>query len=382
MHDAKLDARLRLLLAEGIGPGLSRRMAEAFGCPVAALEASPPQLQQHLSINAERAQRIRRALDQVETEQEWSLIDSHGVHLLSIDDEQYPVLLRHIHDPPGLLYVRGRIEREDAVAIGVVGSRRCTGYGREQADRLSASCAQAGLTIVSGGARGIDAAAHRATVRVGGRTIAILGCGLAKTYPPENKELFARISDGHGALISELPMMAPPIGRHFPRRNRLISAMSLGVLVVEAASRSGALITARLAAEEHHREVLALPGRVDSPASVGCHRMLREGWATLVTNAADILDALGETGQMLRAALPQPEDADTAAGVDDRTLVRTRSLTSQQQALFEAVPRQAESVDQVMRKVKLPAATVQSELMMLQLRGLIERLPGNQVRRR
>jgi DNA processing protein len=286
MRSEALDARIRLSMVSGLGPRLTQRLEEAFGDPVSILHASTVQLRGVEGIGPKLAEGIRRSIDEADTGREWELIEQTGAHVIAREDEGYPALLKHIHDPPPLLFVRGELRRTDAVALAVVGSRKCTAYGREQAERLAGGCAQAGLCIVSGGARGIDTAAHRAAMRVKGRTIAVLGCGLGECYPPENAELFDAIAAKGGAVISELPMSAPPIAENFPRRNRIISGLSLGVLVVEAAARSGALITARLAAEEHHREVLAVPGRIDSPASAGCHKMIREGWAALVTSAA------------------------------------------------------------------------------------------------
>ena len=373
--EANLEARLRLALARGVGPTISRRLVDHCGSADAACAASVAELQEVEGIGRRKGELIRRALDEADAAGEWQTCREHGVDLLSIDDDGYPPLLRHIPDPPGLLYVRGRLERGDNLALGVVGSRRCSAYGREQADRLAALCAQAGLVIISGGARGVDTAAHRATLRVGGRTIAVLGCGLAECYPPENDELFEQVAAG-GALISELPLHAPPVPENFPRRNRIISGLSLGILVIEADARSGALITARLAAEEHHREVMALPGRVDARTSTGCHRAIREGWATLVTSSADVLDALGEAGQTLKAAL-----GDDGLAADAPTDTRA-NLPAAQGQLLEVIGRDAVEIDAVCRQVEVEVGQVQSHLMQMQLAGLIERLPGNRVRRR
>jgi DNA processing protein len=379
MPGPELDARLRLTLAQGLGPTLIQRLETQFGGPVAAADASASQLATVEGIGQARARAIRQAIEAADLDAEWRAIEADGVELIAIDDPRYPPLLKHIHDPPPLLYLRGGLERRDSLGLAVVGSRKCTAYGREQAERLGAAAAQAGLTIISGGARGIDAAAHRGALRVNERSIAVMGCGLAACYPPEHTELFDRIAD-QGALLSEFPMSTPPVAQNFPRRNRLISGLSLGVLVVEAANRSGALITARLAAEEHHREVMALPGRVDSHASAGCHRIIREGWAQLVTNAADILDALGETGQLLRGAGEPDHDADE--NTDDATPVALATLTDTQRRLYEAIDREPTDLDAVARSTGLPAGTMQADLTMLELRGLIQRAGGNRARRR
>ncbi len=375
-------ARLRLAMAAGLGPRLTRRLQRHFGDPIAAADASVSDLRGVEGIGARKADDIRRALDEADVEAEWSRIEARGVRLLAFDDTDYPALLRHIHDPPPLLYLRGTVERVDSLSLAIVGARRCTAYGQEQAERFGAGCAQAGLTIVSGGARGIDTAAHRAALRVKGRTLAVLGCGLDQVYPPENAAVFDAIA-ASGAVISELPMTSPPIAEHFPRRNRIISGLSLGTLVVEAAVRSGALITARLAAEEHHRELMAVPGRADSGASSGCHRMIREGWATLVTNAADVLECLGEAGRLLRDHL----DFDPDAGPADEPpasspAVAAATLTDTQRQLIGALSGEPSDIDALARTTGLAMSTIRSQLTMLELRGMVERVAGNLVRLR
>ena len=333
MSSREHDALLALTLSEGFGQATIQRCVETFGSAAGSLDASAEQLARLDQVGMQRARKLRAALDRtlqsglVETERE--LIASHDVHLIAFGDEEYPQLLKHIPDPPTLLWVRGRMVEEDALALGIVGSRRCSHYGREQADRFASLCAQSGLCIVSGGARGIDGAAHRAALRMGGRTIAVIGSGLAQPYPHDHKDLFDEIvaSDGeHGAVISEFSMSTPPSAQNFPRRNRIISGLSLGVLVVEAAQRSGALITARVAVEEHHRELMAIPGRVDSQGSAGCHKIIREGWATLVTSPADVLDALGEAGQMLKVGLTKEEPK------EDQSLFTDIGLTEKAEA--------------------------------------------------
>ena len=370
------NALLALTLAPGLGPVLTVRALKALGSAQRVVEASTGELAGVDGIGRQRAAEIRRGLDEVAASgavaRERELIDRHGARLLMLEDAAYPPLLKHIDDPPPVLYVRGSLEPSDAVALALVGSRRCTAYGREQADRFAALAAQAGLCIVSGGAYGIDAAAHRAALRVQGRTIAVLGSGLARPYPTEHAPLLDQIANGHGAVISELPMQSPPLAENFPKRNRIISGLSLGVLVVEAALRSGALITARLAAEEHHREVLALPGRVDSAASAGCHKIIREGWATLVTNVADALDALGETGAMLKAGLTPESDGHAS---DAPLFTLNQNLTTSQKKIVEALD-QPLALDQLAAATGLAVQTIQADLTMLQIRGLVARQEG------
>src|SRR5690606_27078295 len=233
---------------------------------------------------------LRRAADAAahELEQARAL----GVTLLSLEDADYPPLLREIPNPPLVLYMKGDLQPRDLNAVAIVGSRKCSHYGREQAERFGSLLAGAGVTVISGGARGVDSAAHRGAIRhPDGRTIAVLGCGIDITYPPENQSLFEQIA-ARGAVISEYPIGTQPLAENFPRRNRIVSGMSRGVLVIEADTRSGALITARQAADDHNRPVMAIPGRVDNPLSAGPHALIRDG-ATLVTSLEDILDALG-----------------------------------------------------------------------------------------
>jgi DNA processing protein len=271
------------------------------------------------------------------------------------------------------LWIRGRLDDSDLLSVAVVGARRCTAYGREQAARLSSLLGESGLTIVSGGAAGIDGEAHRAALRVGARTIAVCGCGLAVAYPPEHRELFERIVDAGGALLSEYPMTMAPLAAHFPHRNRIISGLSVGVLVIEAARRSGALITARRAAEEHGREVMALPGRVDSPASAGCLLAIREGWAALVTNHAEVLCQLDASSQLVRGAIE-------AAGRTDATRSATlfdKNLTDGQQAIVETL-RNAKGplpVDRLAAICELPLSRVLADLTLLEIRRRLSQGP-------
>ena len=228
------------------------------------------------------------------------------VHLVRRGSCGYPHLLAAIPDPPETLRVRGALPgsaaRWDAACLAIVGSRRPTAYGRRQGDRFARFFAERGFDIVSGGARGIDAVAHRSALAMGGRTTVVLGGGLGRVYPPEHAALFDEIVAAGGCVTSEVPDHTPPRPGLFPRRNRIVSGLSLGVLVIEAASRSGALITARLAVEEHGRDVLAIPGRLDDPSSAGCLRMLAEGWAALVRSPEEALEALEGAHSLLSVA--------------------------------------------------------------------------------
>ncbi|MEX2215186.1 MAG: DNA-processing protein DprA [Phycisphaeraceae bacterium] len=389
MRTPRLDAMIALSLARGLGPTLTARAIDALGSPEAAAAASVSEFSRIEGFGRSTAQQVCDSLAEIRqkdwVEREWDLIQRFGVTLLLLEDDDYPALLRHIHDPPPLLYVRGRIVKQDALALAIVGARQCTGYGREQADRFAAVCSQAGLTIISGGAYGVDIAAHRAALRIGGRTIAVLGSGLAEPYPSQHIEVFDQIAGStsdhdkgngngnasRGAVISELPMSTPPIPQNFPRRNRIISGLSLGVLVIEAANRSGALVTARVAAEEHHREVMALPGRVDSPLSAGCHRILREGWATLVTNAADVLDALGETGELLKAGMTTDEKGRAREESEASTLF-AQVLSDSQKKIVDALS-EPRGLDQLSAATGLAVHVIQADITMLQIRGMIRK---------
>jgi DNA processing protein len=241
-----------------------------------------------------------------EVERELDRAAAAGIKIVPRDDDGYPPLLQEIPDPPPVLYVKGTIEPRDLNALAIVGSRRCSFYGREQSERFAALLAGAAITVVSGGARGIDSAAHRGALsHPNGRTIAVLGSGIDVPYPPENTKLFEQIAE-RGAVISEYSLGTPPVAENFPRRNRIVSGISRGVLVVEADDRSGALITARQACEDHGRPVFAVPGRVDNKLSSGPHRLIREG-ATLVTCLEEIVEGLGPLPQSVQEPIGAAE---------------------------------------------------------------------------
>ena len=373
------DAMLTLSLTPGLGPTLINRCVQMFGSAQAVLDASVHQLAAVRGIGHKRSQEIRQAMDELDdrgtVNREKELINQFGATVFTRDDPRYPQLLHHIPDPPPVLYTRGELYSEDALALAVVGTRRCTAYGREQADRISSLCAQAGLCIVSGGARGIDASAHRAALRVYGRTIVVLGSGLARPYPSEHKELFDTIASGHGAIVSEWPMGMAPRAENFPRRNRIISGLALGVLVVESPLGSGAMITARLAAEEHGREVMALPGRVDSKNSAGCNKMIREGWAALVTNSAEVLDALGDAGQLLKVALPVASTRGHSEDMDGVDKILLDKLTETQRRLYDTM-KEPKTLNQLAAQTGFGVSVIQADLTYLEIRGLAVRDKG------
>lgn len=366
----EIEALLALKFARGMGPTLIGRALASLGSARQVCHASAGDLARIRGVGSRRAEAVRRDIDQVfrgdEVDRELDRVEVAGAQLLAVTGGgEYPTLLRHIPDPPPLLYLKGTWGEEDAIALAIIGARRCTQYGRSQADRFAGLAAETGFCVVSGGAYGVDVAAHEAALRHGGRTIAVLGSGLDRPYPLDHVRLFDRIADQGGAIVSELPMGAPPLADHFPRRNRIISGLSLGVLVIEAAARSGALLTARLAVEEHGREVMAVPGRLDVATSEGCHRMIREGWATLVTGMGDVLDAMGETGHLLRVG----------GDVEDRCPKVPMDLSDSQRTIVAALEDPL-ATNQIASRTGLAVHVIQSDLTMLEIRGVVERSGG------
>lgn len=373
-------AWLTLTLTPGLGPKLIARMIEHAGGVEQAVELTAAQLAEVQGISAKGAGKHKRAIDATSQGdmllKEIDLIAKHNATLVSLDDPGYPALLKQIPSAPPLLWVRGKLAKADALSLAIVGSRKCSHYGREQADLIANALARSGVTIVSGGAYGIDIAAHRGALRAAksgmGRTIAVLGSGLAKPYPSEHVDVFREIVEGdgqRGAVISEFPMTAGPRPENFLRRNRIVSGLCVGTLVVEASKRSGALSTARRCVDEQDRILMALPGRVDAPQSVGCHQIIREQWGGLVTGVSDILDALGETGSMLDAA---SEQSDQPAPIET-------SSTGKSIVDVLDTPR---SLDEIVNWTGLPTSQVQTELTMLEIRGAVTRQAGLFVKRR
>jgi len=381
-------ALLRLTLAEGVGPVLGRRLIESLATPDRAFEASRAELQAITGIGEVKAEQIARSLRASEAllEPEVELAERLGVRIIGLGSPGYPPLLAETPDSPLVLYVRGTIPsgRED-YALAIVGSRRATAYGIEQAERFSAWLSQAGLVIVSGGAAGIDTASHRGALRVNGRTVAVLGCGLAHCYPPDNAELFERMVDGGGAIVSELPLSTSPGAENFPARNRIIAGLSLGVLVIEAPRRSGALITARQATEEYGREVMAVPGRIDSPASEGSNHLIRSGGAALVASPADVLDALESAARhhfdgTHAARFAPATEPDSSRPATEPAGLKRAPLNAIQQAILECLDR-PRSLEEICGKSGLEAGEVQAQTLLLEVRRLVVRSGGMLERR-
>ena len=360
---AELVAALRLALIDGVGPRLRQVLLERFGTAAAVLAAAPSELRDVQGIGPKLTQRIAVAEQEIDAQAQIDLCAQHDIQILLETSADYPRNLREIHDPPGVLFVRGSIEPPDQLGIAIVGSRHATQYGLAQAQRLAESLARAGLTIISGLARGIDAAAHRGALAAGGRTLAILGSGVLRIYPPEHVELAEQVVAA-GAVISESPPHSPPLAGAFPQRNRIISGLSLGVIVVEASLQSGALISARHAMEQG-REVFAVPGRVDSRMSRGCHQLIRDG-AKLVETADDVLEELGP--------LVAPATAQSGEAVHHPAELLLNDLERQ---VLAAIGSDTTSIDQVVGASGLPVPQVLATISVLEMRRLVKRLSGN-----
>ncbi|ANM32246.1 hypothetical protein ABI59_13280 [Acidobacteria bacterium Mor1] len=355
---------LMLALLPGLGAAAKRRLLNAGGDPGELAQERP--LEQ-MGFRGERslevARRARPGLRRL-ARSELAAARRLGVRILPRSSREYPAELEQLPDPPVVLYKWGTFEG-GVTRAALIGSRRCTAYGRRIAAGLSASLTRQGLEVVSGGARGIDTAAHKGALEAGGSTIAVLGAGLGRLYPPENRDLFREIA-GSGAVLSELPMDAPARPEQFPRRNRLIAALSAAVVVVEAAGRSGALITARQALDLG-REVMAVPGPIHSPVAEGCHRLIQQG-ARLVHTSADILD---ELSPMYTSGLRSPSPgAGPGAETSEKETIDERAVV----AVLDVVePRH---IDELAERTPLGTARLQAALFSLVLRGSVEELTG------
>jgi DNA processing protein len=358
----------------GVGNLLFKRLHDHFGSPQAVLAASRDKLlavrgiSPHIANRIAAANRRQRAPDEVR--REIDLASHHGFHLLTLSDPAYPPLLLELPDPPPLLYVNGRLH-PDALNIAMVGSRKATRYGLEAARKIARDLAHNGMGVVSGMARGIDGSAHQGALDAAGYTVAVLGSGLLQVYPREHEGLYERIA-ASGAVISELPLNAPPEGRHFPARNRIISGMAVGVVVVEAAERSGSLITARLAAEQN-REVFALPGSVRSRQSQGTHGLIRQG-AKLIESAADVLAEFFPDG------IVPPKASKFGCSASDGDISPV-DLTPAEADLLSRLEPYPQHIDALAADMKMPSGQLAALLLQLELKGLVRQLPGSQFER-
>ncbi|VVM04995.1 hypothetical protein MAMC_00366 [Methylacidimicrobium cyclopophantes] len=352
------EAALLLHLLPGIGSARARRLLEAFGSAEAVFAAGETALARLSGIGSKLALEIVRARPSA-AQEEMARCQELGIDLLFLGEPGYPEALSEIPDPPLLLYLRGKRPERWLRGVAVVGSRRTSVYGVETARRLSYQLAYAGIPIISGLARGIDTAAHMGALAAQGSTWAVLGCGVDRVYPPENEELARRIAQ-NGCLLSELPLGTSPARHTFPQRNRLISGLASGVVVVEAPMASGALLTAQCALEQG-RQVFAVPGRIDNPLSAGSNRLIQQG-AKLVMEAGDIASELALWLPAAPVARERPLPPD---------------LTEDERAVFEAIGLEESLFDTIVARTSLPSSAVSSTLLRLEMKRLVRRLPGN-----
>jgi DNA processing protein len=361
-----LESWLRLQAIDGVGDLTVHRLLRVWHSPDAVLRASRDELIQR-GCSSQLADAIRRGPDRSacrSIERELKAIERERVEVRSLLDPAYPIRLKMIPDPPPLLYITGTLTEQDELAVAIVGARRATAAGRAVTEELSRDLAGSGMTVVSGLARGIDAAAHRGALAARGRTIAVLGCGIDRTYPPEHERLRRQIEE-RGAIVSEVSIGALPHSHHFPRRNRIISGLSLGVIVTEAAVGSGSLITARLASEQG-REVFAVPGFVKEDTSRGTNALLKEG-AALIERAQDVIDAV----------LPQLEPALRVRLQPSREKkVPSDHLGKEEQLVYDVLSYDPLTVDEVIVATGLSVSTVMVSLLSLELRQRVRPLPG------
>jgi DNA processing protein len=365
-HVEDLRPWLELRAIPGIGDATYCRLVTVFGSPGEVLKAGHRSLVSTGQLSPGLAAAIERGPDgpaKKAVEAELSALDRPDLSVLTLLDSAYPERLRTIPDPPPVLYVTGALRPQDVHALAIVGSRRATAAGRVFTEQLSRALAAMGFTIVSGLARGIDAAAHRGALSANGRTVAVLGCGIDRTYPPEHRALRSQI-ESSGAVIAELPIGACPYGYHFPRRNRVISGMCLGVVVTEAAPESGSLITARLAADQG-REVFAVPGFVTAETSRGTNGLIKQG-ARLVEHADDIVSEIFlQLDETFRSRLAPTAQMAPPAPLDGNETM-----------LYGLLTWEGTHIDDLIARSGLPAADISGLLLSLELKGLLRQLPG------
>jgi DNA processing protein len=357
------EALIALNLIEGVGPVRARSLLEHFGDAPKILAASKSALLRVRNIGDETAEAISSWEKTIDLVGELKRIADFGCHVLIQSDENYPASLREIYDPPLVLYVKGELTAKDKNAVAMVGSRSTTHYGIETSRKLAYQLAYVGVTVVSGGARGIDTAAHQGAMAAKGRTVCVLGTGVNIVFPPENKDLFARIAE-NGAVITQFPFNRNGDRQSFAIRNRIIAGMTLGTVVVEADLHSGALITSNFATE-YGRQVFAVPGRIDSPRSKGCHELIKKG-AKLCEGAEDILS---EFEYLFPSSNRPPSPGETG-------VLPALELSANEQKVYDALDDEERSIDEVIRKSGLPSSAVSVALLSLEMKRVIKQLPG------
>jgi DNA processing protein len=357
------EALIALNLIEGVGPVRARSLLEHFGDAPQILAASKSALLRVRNIGDETAEAIASWEKTIDLAGELKRISDFGCHVLISSDENYPASLREIYDPPLVLYVKGELTAKDKNAVAMVGSRSTTHYGIETARKLAYQLAYVGVTVVSGGARGIDTAAHQGAMAAKGRTVAVLGTGINLIFPPENKDLFGRIAE-NGAVITQFSFNRNGDRQSFAIRNRIIAGMTLGTVVVEADLHSGALITSNFATE-YGRQVFAVPGRIDSPRSKGCHDLIKKG-AKLCEGAEDILS---EFEYLFPGSNRPPSPGETG-------VLPALELSANEQQVYDALDAEERSIDEIIRKSGLPSSAVSVALLSLEMKRAVKQLPG------
>jgi DNA processing protein len=355
---------LALARVKGLGAVGIKKLAARFADPAKIFSASPGELAEVDGLHSEAIDRLVNFSDWADVEDEIQRIGAAGVTIVPLSDPRYPARLRMIADPPPLLYIKGRLLPVDDKAVAIVGSRSASDYGRRVARDLARGLSSLGFTVVSGMARGIDGVAHESALGAGGRTIAVLGSGVDRAYPSEHDRLYQRIIE-NGAVISELPIGTRPAAFNFPARNRLISGLSLGVVVVEATEKSGSLITAALAVEQG-REVFAVPGEVGSSRSRGAHRLIRQG-AKLVENVNDIIEEIAP--QLVSRAVGAPAFAELP-----------QQASQEARRILSMLQERSLHIDEVIEGSGLPPSKVSEVLLDLELQGFLQQLPGKRYR--
>ena len=366
-------ALLALNMLPGMGPGRKKLLSEFLGPPEEILAISEGVLAQIHGIGPKLAHEISHWEQFCNPEDELKLAEQSGIRIITDEDDAYPSMLREIHDPPICLYVRGSCEllNNTSYAVAIVGSRNASSYGMRMAGKLATEASYAGSPVVSGLARGIDTAAHEATLRAGGRTIAVIGSGMGSIYPPENVPLAMSIIERGGAVVTEFPIRYQPDRRSFPMRNRIISGLSRGTIVVEAGQKSGSLITAAQAMEQN-RTVFAVPGMADSPFSKGCHALLRDG-AVLTESFQDVIDDF--TGL---PGLKQPEAEKPTP--PPKVSVKDLHLTGLERKLWELILRGNDNMDDIIDLSDEEPSCVIAALLALELKRLIRQMPGRKIK--
>ena len=362
----KTAAYIKLSMLPEVGAATARRLLDKFGSPEAVFEADKSALMSVDKIGEKTADTIMQAMEEIDPSVPMEKMRKIGAEFIHLESPKYPERLKQLDDKPTGFFKLGKAPL-DRPSVAIVGSRRCSAYGLSAARRFAMCLARAGITIISGLARGIDTAAHEAALEVKGTTVAVLGCGIDVVYPPENAGLYKRIVEGGGALISEFPMSSHADRQNFPIRNRIISGLSSAVVVIESDLRGGSMITARVAGEQG-RDVFAVPGRIDSPYSRGCHALIRDG-VRLASSPEDIIDDLAFSGQLELF----PSNGDNAGG----KTADTSNLSADEIRVLQSFSDGDElSMDDILYKTSLPVFSCMSALTILEIKKFLKKTPS------